>query len=334
MHKYSVVIRIILLWKYLKLKIFFVYDYWFYVLCFYLYQYQNKNKPSKSVHRSYKIFLKAYNILCKSKKALRYNGYCYNLRLNIDTGESAITSTLYRLVSNLWICERAGINVEFFTKNDEFQTLFDIPKQSSLSGEIVRTFCVRSMGKYTAPSKIAYKLSEKLPVRKELRKKADEWFNEHIRGDWVAVHYRGTDAVGTHRHKIKLEQYITYLKAVLDNKSSIFVCSDQAQFIDKMQVAFPGRVFARDIQRSSDRKALHRNPEYKGIQQQQDALIDILILAKAALIYTTGSAFVDVVRYFNPKTKIVALGAPKREQCYIPIPQKDVFDRLKKNKFV
>ena len=323
MNRYSVVIKIILLWKYLKLKIFFVYVNWFYIL---LDKCQNKNRLSKQVRLHIKRFKKTYGVLCNSKKALRHDGHSCNLRWQIKT-YGKVTSMLYRVVNTLWLCEKVGINAEFFSKNDELRILFDIPKQSSLSDEIL-PICFVSVGK-AIPSEIAYKLSEKLPVRKELRKQADEWFNKHIRGNWVAVHYRGTDVVSLNRYKIELEPYMTYLKVVLDNKCSIFACSDQVQFIDKIQVAFPGRVFARNIQRSSNKKALHLSPEYKGIQQQKDALIDMLILAKANLIYTTGSAFVDVVRYFNPKAKIISLGGAKRERYYIPIPRKDVFDKLK-----
>ena len=250
--------------------------------------------------------------------------------------KQAITSILYKVVSTLWICEKAGINAEFCTSKDELQTLFDIPKQASLSRETVPICRIRLMGKYAVPSKMAYKLSEKLLFRKELRKEADEWFNKHIRGDWVAVHCRGTDIAARKatmykwRYKIELEPYITYLKVVLDDKSNILVCSDQVQFVDKMQVVFPGRVFARDIPRSITGKALHLSPEHKGTQQQKDALIDMLILAKADLIYTTGSSFADTVRFFNSQTKIISLNECKsRGGCYIPIPRKDVFDNLK-----
>ena len=334
MYKYSAAIKITGLWKYLKLKIFFVYGYWFCVLGLYLDKYQI-NRPCQSIHALREEFKEAYGVLCNSKKALMYDGYCHNLRWHINKPGLTTTTVLYQVASTLWLCEKAGINAEFCASKDGVQTVFDIPESSSLSEEIVPICCIRAMGKYTVPSKIAYKLSEKLPVRKELGKQADEWFDKNIRGDWVAVHYRGTDikvdkaTIYEYKYKIELEPYITYLRTVLDDKYSIFVCSDQAQFIDKMQVAFPGRVFVRDIQRSSNKKALHLSPEYKGIQQRKDALIDMLILAKANLIYTTGSTFVDAVRYFNPKTKIVSLDGRKIKGCQIPIPQKDVFDKLK-----
>ena len=326
MPRYSVIIRIVLLWKYLKLKLFFVYGYWFHALCVHLDKSQTKIRLP-TIRAFSEEFKKAYGVLCNSKKAIMYDGCSYNIKWRINRYGHAIPPILYKIVGTLWVCEKAGINAKFFTRKDGLQTLFDIPRQSSCD-ETSQIFCPVPMVKYTVSPKIAYKLSEKLPVRKELRNEADEWFNKHVKGNWVAVHYRGTDAVGTHRYKIELEPYINYLKVVLDNKCSIFVCSDQAQFIDKMQVAFPGRVFARNIQRSSSKQSLHRTPDHKGTQQK-DALIDMLILAKANLIYTNGSAFVDSVRFFNPKTKIVSLDGRRIGGCQIPIPQKDVFDSLK-----
>ena len=140
----------------------------------------------------------------------------------------------------------------------------------------------------------------------------------------MAVHYRGTDVRKykdgwcKRRYKIDLKSYVTYLKAVLDSQCSIFACSDQAQFIDEMKAVFPGRVFARDIKRSYDDKHLNVdsvpfvNPKRPVIDavvyaQERDALIDILVLAKAGLIYTIGSGFINVVRYFNPEIKVVSL---------------------------
>ena len=73
-----------------------------------------------------------------------------------------------------------------------------------------------------------------------------------------------------------------------------------------MNKAFPGRVFSRDIQRSSDDKSLHASACYGGYQQKKDALIDILILSKANLIYKTTGGFSSLTRYFNPAVKIVS----------------------------
>ena len=76
---------------------------------------------------------------------------------------------------------------------------------------------------------------------------------------------------------------------------------------------------------------MHLYEAYQGIQQQKDAIIDLLILAKAKIIYTTGLSFVDVVRYLNPDIKIVSLDSRKigRGKNNIPIPTKDLYDKLK-----
>ena len=152
--------------------------------------------------------------------------------------------------------------------------------------------------------------------------------------DWVAVHFRGTDVIALKdklpfRYTITLESYIVYLKEVLDNHCRIFACSDQAQFIDEMQIAFPDRVFARDIERSTNHKRLHGIGSKRILHQKKDAFMDLLVLKRAKLIYTTGSGFVDVVRFFNPKTKIISLDGRKRSgNNYMSIPKKDLYDSL------
>ena len=72
----------------------------------------------------------------------------------------------------------------------------------------------------------------------------------------------------------------------------------------------------------------------KGIDnfnQEKDALIDLLILAKAKLVYATGSGFVDVVRYFNPQIKIISRRGQRRiirGKNNAPMPRMDLYDSL------
>ena len=226
------------------------------------------------------------------------------------------------MVELAWLCEKMEVNVEiehptctiwrYFENNTLINTDQSLGRRFEY-GKTDFSFRVVFYAIYSISSEYGHKVLSKLSIKEGLKKSANEWFDKHIKGDWVAVHYRGTDLefnknLNKNRYRIELDSYITYLKSVLDEQSSIFACSDQAQFIDKMHEAFPGRVYARDIRRSYDSKRIHvwggaiGNP-----QQEMDALIDILILAKADLIYTTGSGFVDVVRYFNPQVKIVSL---------------------------
>ena len=67
----------------------------------------------------------------------------------------------------------------------------------------------------------------------------------------------------------------------------------------------------------------------KSPHQRKDAFMDLLVLARAKLIHTTGSGFVDVIRFFNPKTKIISLDGRKRSgNNYLPIPKRDLYDSL------
>ncbi len=242
-----------------------------------------------------------------------------------------------------WFGEKMCINIKFehstniiskHFENDVLNFRNEPNTNFNFSNKFILKRELSEHGMYFISPEYGHKILSTLSIKQELKEVADQWFEKNIKGNWVAVHYRGTD-VERHKHDgcedrytVNLESYIVYLKEILNNQCSIFACSDQAQFIDQMYEAFPSKMFARNIQRSCDFQALHKN--YRGEQQIKDALIDILILAKAGLIYTTGSGFVDIVQYFNPKIKIVSLDGRKNAQGknYMPIPRKDLLEKL------
>ena len=294
-----------------------------------------------------KQYRKANRLRCKH--IFIYKGH-FIMRFVDDWDTMA--GLLCRLVANAWFCEKFKVNLEFTRDIDAngielfFENYVNIEhyRESSPKPNIVKTngidvvFRRRTnirIGEHLVPPESGYKTVSKLSIKSELEEYADEYVNHNAKGDWVAVHYRGTDIEYQkegrykHRYKIELQSYIIYLKEVLDSDCRIFACSDQAQFIDRMHATFPGRIFARDIQRSSNHLALHKHREYRGPHQKKDAFMDILVLARAKLIYTTGSGFVDIVRFFNPQTRIISLDGRKRSgNNYLPIPRKDLFDKL------
>ncbi len=265
-----------------------------------------------------------------------------------------IGPSLNSIVVTGWLMERRGITLKFkrtsnaiwrYFENDTLDNATNRPGQKHcFSEKIIDMNALSYFGRFMS-AEYGYKLLTRLSIKEGLQKSANEWFENHIKGkgDWVAVHYRGTDvwaersARGLNRRcRLELRSYVTYLKEVLGTQCTIFACSDQAQFINEMKVAFPERVFARNIKRSYSNKAIHfeshrpTHRDNKIFEQEVDALIDILVLAKARLIYTTGSAFVDVVRYFNPEIKIVSLDGRTigRGKNNMPIPEPDLFKRL------
>ncbi len=263
----------------------------------------------------------------------------------IKIKRDSLSTMLYLVIGIKWFCEKAQINVGFhFVECDDFfenSLLASSEKKCrEISGNFTHfrntnllIYCARTM----IPSEYGHKIISKLKVKEELQQQASVWIDNNLRGDWLAVHYRGTDARKANKYRvIRIENYIAYLKKVLDDHSSIFACSDQSQFIDQIHAAFPGRVFSRDIQRSDDTTPLHRKSEYTGNQQKQDALIDLLVLSRASLIYATGSYFIDVSRFLNPAIKIISLDGRgkfyKNIPNYLPIPNLSALKRCKRKR--
>ncbi len=259
-----------------------------------------------------------------------------------------VGASLDFMVAVAWFIGRRGKLLRFkrpsyamwrYFENDALDSSTNkLERKSRPSKEVAAGYPVLYLARFIS-SEYGHKVITRLSIKEDFQKSANEWFASHIKGDWVAVHYRGTDVakikdVYKKRYKIDLKPYVTYLKEALGSQCSIFACSDQAQFIDEMKAVFPGRVFARDIKRSCDDRAIHKHTaqckEQDIYDQERDALIDVLVLAKAELIYTTGSGLVDVVRYFNPETKIVSLDGRTigRGKNNAPIPEPDLFERL------
>ena len=180
-----------------------------------------------------------------------------------------------------------------------------------------------------------YKIISRLSIKQAIQQQADQWGNENIRGKCVGVHYRQTDVLHQNRI-ISVDSYIDYLRQVIDGHYQIYACSDNVQFIEAIHKEFSGRVVSRDITRSKDGRSLHRHKPYVGHQQKQDALIDMLILAKLEIIYTLGSYFIDTIKFFNPEIKIIALNKlgsighkSKIMPNYLPVPRMDLVRKAK-----
>ncbi len=314
---------IIYFWRKWKFKIFI-----FYLICItniYKWRFANRPLSISRVLQNYKRrkFSKFQDIFIYRK--------CLVVKLSDNWG--SISHLFCYWVANAWFCEKFKVNLEFIRDSDAkgtetfFENYIDVeeyrknhPKSDITTADVSKVVFPRytgvRIGEYLVPPEIGHKTLSKLSVRPDLEKHIDEYIALNTNEDWVAVHFRGTDVIAlkkvSFRYTITLESYVVYLKEVLDKHCRIFACSDQAQFINEMDVSFPGRVFTRDIQRSTNRDPLHQVDSESAPQQKKDAFMDLLVLVRAKLIYTTGSGFVDVVRFFNPKTKIISLDGRKR----------------------
>ena len=241
------------------------------------------------------------------------------------------------IVGIAWFFEKMNCNIKFvFARRfNYFENSILRVSQESLSEQYIalrlnmqefQNHCMSITSEY------AYNVMSRLTIKRKIREKADKWAGTNLKGNWIGVHFRGTDAGvvrGHTRNFIELEVYISYLKRVLDKHLNIFVCSDQGQFIDQMNEAFPSRVFSRSIRRSYSNRSLHMHrPFYhRGFWQRKDALIDLLVLSRANLIYKTAGRFSDLTRFFNPEIKIISLINSDRKylkyfpENFIPMPK-------------
>ena len=267
----------------------------------------------------------------------------------------SLANYLYGIIGIAWLCEKMDLSLEFvFPKEDPSLFENSVLYQNHLNKNTKqKSFLINDASNYSASiaRKVArteisdeygHKIILRLAIRQDLQHQADQWFNTHIKDNWVTVHYRGTDlytGIKEKERQITINSYIDYLKEVIDRRCSIFVCTDQVQFIDKMQSTFSNRVYFRKIRRSIDTHALHLQHdapysyEY-AYQQKCDALIDVLVASKASLIYTTGSQFIDITRYFNPDIKIISLDRrlkTKISKNYLPIPDEPLLHSLLNN---
>ena len=320
---------IIYYWRKFKLEIIFAYT--FYVAYF-------RTLKSRHLALSYTSVLEAIADYRNRRRFLgRLEGvFIPNGRVVIKLTQfkdGPYTTFFKRLITATWLYAKMGVNVEYIAgKHIRAKSYFKgsvVLKQYKKIHPKPRVVHLRlpifykPVAEHIVPPEFGYRVLSKLRISSEIKEQVDGYTNPYAEEDWIAVHYRGTDVRELEWRYMSLESYIIYLKKVLGDRYRIFACSDQAQFIDAMHAAFPGRVFATDVRRSDDEFPIHigREGRHAKPHQKKEALIDLLILAKAKLIYTTGSGFVDSVRWFNPHAKIISLDGRKRKGNYLAIPK-------------
>lgn len=255
----------------------------------------------------------------------------------LDIPGLGLGNYLFYVVGAVWFCQKAKIAVKvemglfeqgdcFINRNLGVQRDSEKYRFGRFFGVITRIFAL-----YVLPSEYGHEVLKKLTVKREFVQDVDQWCAQNLKTDhWVAVHYRGGRGTDVFR-EILPQAYIKYLKEVIDKRCDIVVCSDFQPFVDGMRSEFPSRVFARDCQRTSDKH--HPLFARSSHLDLYDAATDILLLSKAKLVYTTGSTFTDIARFFNPSIKIISLFNNFKKQGklrdnYLAIPQKDYLDSL------
>ena len=145
-------------------------------------------------------------------------------------------------------------------------------------------------------------------IKPHIQQKVDAFAVSHFNGLYtIGVHYRGTDKFS----EAPRVDYSAVIAAVRDRipiglEWQIFVATDEASFLEKMEEAFPSHIVATYAYRSNTSEGVHfssHNPYALG----EEALIDALLLAKCDLLIRTSSNLSLWATYFNPDLSVVLL---------------------------
>lgn len=145
-------------------------------------------------------------------------------------------------------------------------------------------------------------------VKDALVQDADAYWRESV-GDApaVAVHYRGTDK-HEEAPRVPFEQVVDAVRAAAQPLATgwkLFLATDEQACVDHLARAFPGRVAARPIRRSTDGRPLHK--AHGGYQGGCDAVIDCVLLSRGTRFIRTASNLGLVASFFNPDLPVTVL---------------------------
>jgi hypothetical protein len=147
-----------------------------------------------------------------------------------------------------------------------------------------------------------------IKVKRQILEKVEQFVWRHFSGFYViGVHYRGTDK----KNEAPRVPYRSVFEAIAkhipeESPWRIFAASDEDQFIEAIQRAFPGRVVACDARRSQNGEGVHfmcEEPYLHG----EEALTDALLLSKSSILIRTSSNLSLWATYFNSELPTILL---------------------------
>ncbi len=132
---------------------------------------------------------------------------------------SSISTYVFEIIGVAWFGEKMNINIK--VKCADLEDLFDnfelirSPKNLhegyTTSITLIRLW--QNYAKFAVPAEFGYKVISELAIKADFREQADEWINSKPQGNWVGIHYRGTDInISSGYRLVSIENYVAYLK--------------------------------------------------------------------------------------------------------------------------
>jgi hypothetical protein len=179
-----------------------------------------------------------------------------------------------------------------------------------------------------------YLIDKYLAVKQEILSEVESFCHQNFANRKVlGVHYRGTDktkespAVSYDTVKRNIEHYLK-LRPETD---SVFIASDDMNFIENMESASVGRsiIYRNDSLRSRDGNSIHESEDTNKYEVNRDAIVNCLLLSRCDALLKTASILSGWSKLFNPKLPVVVLNQPYelwfperdliRENVFVPV---------------
>lgn len=154
-----------------------------------------------------------------------------------------------------------------------------------------------------------YLINKYVHIKPHITAIIDRFVQDYFVGNYViGIHYRGTDKVreaSVVSYEHMRDQVLSIMERVIGKPVSIFVATDDAQFLIYMQQEFEYNVCALDALRSSDNKPVHTQTNVSNYKKGEDALVDCILLSKTDFLIKMASNLSDVSLQFNPQLPFI-----------------------------
>jgi hypothetical protein len=161
-------------------------------------------------------------------------------------------------------------------------------------------------------------------VNDDVVQKVNAFVETHFKGRTVlGVHYRGTDK-RVEAPRLTYEQMREAIDARLTRSGrfdSLFVASDEQEFIDFMQRSFLRSipvVWHDDEQRSRTGVPVHHAESGSRFRRGQEAVLNCLLLSRCSALLKTPSILSGWSKLFNPALPVTLLADPYQRYHWFP----------------
>jgi hypothetical protein len=160
-----------------------------------------------------------------------------------------------------------------------------------------------------------YLINKYLLINDNVLMEVDNFCRSHFGNRKIlGVHYRGTDKV----HEAPLVGYDTVRKNIeyylnkFPETSSVFISSDEINFIEYIEKAFISRniIYREDSFRSRNGIPVHKATNIDRYEVNRDAIVNCLILSRCHALLKGSSILSGWSKLFNPQLSLIMLNVP------------------------